>query len=201
MNEWAARECPVIHAPPLGLRPVLAAGQRSRWRKCARWTGWPSLWGREPGPRLSARARRDRGHLPRLGGQALPAAAASGAARRSTPSGSAWGPEQAPYQPGDAVDAALSLSVYDGARGPQLSGRIIDIHPAGLGPDAARQAALVDALRRGGLPLGGGPAPGDPHTGRSGRRLPRAQDPALARRRPAASVRPGWAAPARPWWR
>ena len=59
------------------------------------------------------------------------------------------GPEQVPYQPGDAVDAALSLSVYDGARGPQISGRIIDIHPAGLGPDAARQAALVDALRRG----------------------------------------------------
>ena len=58
-------------------------------------------------------------------------------------------PERVPYQPGDAVDAALSLSVYEGARGAQLSGRIIDLHPAGLGPDAARQAALVEALRRG----------------------------------------------------
>ena len=43
-------------------------------------------------------------------------------------------PERVPYQPGDAVDAALSLSVYEGARGAQLSGRIIDLHPAGLGP-------------------------------------------------------------------
>ena len=47
------------------------------------------------------------------------------------------------------VDAALNLSVYESARGAQLSGRIIDLHPAGLGAELARQAALVQALRRG----------------------------------------------------
>ena len=50
------------------------------------------------------------------------------------------------------MDAALNLSVYESARGAQLSGRIIDLHPAGLGAELARQAALVQALRRG-IPL------------------------------------------------
>ena len=58
-------------------------------------------------------------------------------------------PEQLPYAMGDVVDAALNLSVYDSPRGAQLSGRIIELHPAGLGNTAAEQAALVQALRRG----------------------------------------------------
>ena len=44
---------------------------------------------------------------------------------------------------------ALSLSVYEAARGAQLSGRILDLHPTGLGTRMAEQAALVAALRRG----------------------------------------------------
>lgn len=47
------------------------------------------------------------------------------------------------------VDTALNLSVYDAPRGAQLSGRIIDLHPAGLGSAMPQQAALVQALRRG----------------------------------------------------
>ena len=58
-------------------------------------------------------------------------------------------PEQLPYATGDVVDAALSLSVYEAARGAQLSGRILELHPAGLGNAAAQQTALVQALRRG----------------------------------------------------
>ena len=63
-------------------------------------------------------------------------------------------PEQLPYAMGDVVDAALNLSVYDAPRGAQLSGRIIDLHPAGQGSQMPRQAALVQALRRG-TPLTG----------------------------------------------
>ena len=59
------------------------------------------------------------------------------------------GEEKLPYALGDVVDVALNLSVYESARGAQLSGRIIDLHPAGLGAELARQAALVQALRRG----------------------------------------------------
>ena len=58
-------------------------------------------------------------------------------------------PEQLPYATGDVVDAALSLSVYEAARGAQLSGRILELHPAGFGNAAAQQTALVQALRRG----------------------------------------------------
>ena len=64
-------------------------------------------------------------------------------------------PEQLPYAMGDVVDAALNLSVYEcAARGPQLSGRILELHPAGLGNAVAEQTALVQALRRG-TPLHG----------------------------------------------
>ena len=58
-------------------------------------------------------------------------------------------PEQLPYATGDVVDTALNLSVYDAPRGAQLSGRILDLHPAGLGSAMPQQAALVQALRRG----------------------------------------------------
>ena len=58
-------------------------------------------------------------------------------------------PEQLPYTMGDVVDAAVNLSVYESLRGAQLSGRILELHPAGLGNAAAEQTALVQALRRG----------------------------------------------------
>lgn len=57
--------------------------------------------------------------------------------------------EQLPYTMGDVVDAAVNLSVYESLRGAQLSGRILELHPAGFGNAAAEQTALVQALRRG----------------------------------------------------
>ena len=58
-------------------------------------------------------------------------------------------PEQLPYTMGDVVDAAVNLSVYESLRGAQLSGRILELHPAGFSNAAAEQTALVQALRRG----------------------------------------------------
>ena len=58
-------------------------------------------------------------------------------------------PEQLPYTMGDVVEAAVNLSVYESLRGAQLSGRILELHPAGFGNAAAEQTALVQALRRG----------------------------------------------------
>ena len=58
-------------------------------------------------------------------------------------------PAQLPYQIGDRVDAALSLSVYEGKNGPQMSGRIKELRPSGLPPTVAKQAALFDAFRHG----------------------------------------------------
>ena len=59
-------------------------------------------------------------------------------------------PSQLAYSVGDHVDAALSLNVYEGGRsGPQLSGRIKELRPAGLPDEAVEQAALFEAFRSG----------------------------------------------------
>lgn len=54
-----------------------------------------------------------------------------------------------PYQIGDRVDAAITLSVYEGKNGPQLSGRIKELRPAGLPDIVAKQAAIFDAFCHG----------------------------------------------------
>lgn len=56
---------------------------------------------------------------------------------------------QLPYQIGDRVDAAITLSVYEGKNGPQISGRIKELRPAGLSAVVAKQAALFDAFCHG----------------------------------------------------
>lgn len=53
---------------------------------------------------------------------------------------------QFPYQIGDSVDVVLNLSVYEARAGAQLSGRILDIRPAGLGNEPAHQAELFEAF-------------------------------------------------------
>ena len=59
-------------------------------------------------------------------------------------------PQQLAYQPGDRVDAALSLSVFESARsGPMVSARIKELRPAGLSNEAVDQAALFEAFRSG----------------------------------------------------
>lgn len=58
-------------------------------------------------------------------------------------------PARLAYAAGDTVDCMLTLSVYEGKMGSQLSGRILEMRPAGLGNVPAEQAALFDALRRG----------------------------------------------------
>ena len=54
-----------------------------------------------------------------------------------------------PYQIGDRVDAAITLSVYESKNGPQLSGRIKELRPAGLPDTVAKQAAIFDAFCHG----------------------------------------------------
>ena len=106
------------------------------------------LWGRQPRPGVFAGTGHRGGDLPGVRRQAQPPAAPSGQrqplrrlVRDAAPAGA--------LPDGGCGGRSLSLSVYEGARGAQISGRILDLHPAGLGPDAARQAALVDALKRG----------------------------------------------------
>lgn len=58
-------------------------------------------------------------------------------------------PESLAYQAGTHVDAAMSLSVFQGRNGPQISGRIRALRPAGLENCAPRQAAVFQAFKQG----------------------------------------------------
>lgn len=58
-------------------------------------------------------------------------------------------PESLCYAQGDRVDAALSLSVYEGKNGPMLSGRIKELRPAGLNDAYLDCAELFEALQCG----------------------------------------------------
>ena len=56
---------------------------------------------------------------------------------------------QLPYQVGDRVDVALSLSVYEGKAGTQLSARIKEIRPTGQPDHVVKQATLFQAFCQG----------------------------------------------------
>ena len=147
MNEWAARECPVIHAPPLvcDLSLRLSRVTVEEVRAVERMAPFGAD---NPAPVFLLEKAIVEGVYPVSDGKHSRLRLHQGSASLYA----VWfgmPPQRVPYQIGDAVDAALSLSVYEGARGAQISGRILDLHPAGLGPDAARQAALVEALKRG----------------------------------------------------
>lgn len=61
--------------------------------------------------------------------------------------------QKLPYAVGQRVDVAISLSVYEGGRlGPQVSGRVRQMRPAGLSDGVAGEAALYTAFRLG-MPL------------------------------------------------
>ncbi len=55
-------------------------------------------------------------------------------------------PEALGYRVGDAVDAAVSLSVYEGKNGPMLSARLRELRPAGLDEQCLEAAALYEAF-------------------------------------------------------
>lgn len=61
--------------------------------------------------------------------------------------------QKLPYAAGERVDVAISLSVYEGGRlGPQVSGRVRQMRPAGLPDEVAAETALYTAFRLG-IPL------------------------------------------------
>lgn len=58
-------------------------------------------------------------------------------------------PAELPYAVGAQVDAALSLNVYEGKSGSQISGRVKMLRPAGLTDIAAEQAELFESVNAG----------------------------------------------------
>ena len=147
LNEWAARECPVLHTPPLTCDVTIHLDRITV--ESVRHLDQLAPYGAEnPTPVFLLQSAVVDGVYPVSEGRHSRLRLRQGnsclyAVWFGMPA------EQLPYALGDVVDAALNLSVYESARGAQLSGRIIDLHPAGLGAELARQAALVQALRRG----------------------------------------------------
>ena len=189
LNDWAARECPVLRTPPLEC-DLSVHLDRLTVESVRRLDQLAPYGADNPSPVFV---------LEKAVVEGVYAVSEGKHSRLRLRQGNAslyavWfgmHPEQVPYAAGDVVDAAVSLSVYDSARGPQLSGRILELHPAGLGNIAAEQAALVQALRRG-APLTPeqkeAVAPARSHIITVYRELQRA----LARRRSAAPVRKAW---------
>lgn len=147
LNEWAARECPVLHTPPLCCDLAIHL-DRITVDSVRRLEQLAPYGAENPTPMfLLQNAVLDGVYSVSEGKHSRLRLRQGNASIYAVWFGMA--PEQLPYATGDVVDAALNLSVYDAPRGAQLSGRIIDLHPAGLGSCTAEQAALVQALRRG----------------------------------------------------
>lgn len=147
LNEWAARECPVLHTPPLTCDVTIHLDRITV--ESVRHLDQLAPYGAEnPTPVFLLQSAVVDGVYPVSEGRHSRLRLRQGNACLYA----VWfgmPAEQLPYALGDVVDVALNLSVYESTRGAQLSGRIIDLHPAGLGAELARQAALVQALRRG----------------------------------------------------
>lgn len=60
------------------------------------------------------------------------------------------GPATLPYEAGEQLDCILSFSVYSGKMGEQLSARVLDLRPAGLGNAHAGEGALFESFMAGG---------------------------------------------------
>ena len=147
LNKWAARECPVLHTPPLCCDLAIHL-DRITVDSVRRLEQLAPYGAENPTPvYLLQNAVLDGVYSVSEGKHSRLRLRQGNASIYAVWFGMA--PEQLPYATGDVVDAALNLSVYDAPRGAQLSGRIIDLHPAGLGSCTAEQAALVQALRRG----------------------------------------------------
>ena len=147
LNEWAARECPVLVTPPLECDLSIHL-DRITVESVRRLDQLAPYGAENPAPVFLLEKAVVEGIYPVSEGKHCRLRLRQGNACIYA----VWfgmHPEQLPYATGDVVDAALSLSVYEAARGAQLSGRILELHPAGFGNAAAQQTALVQALRRG----------------------------------------------------
>ena len=147
LNDWAARECPVLRTPPLEC-DLSVHLDRLTVESVRRLDQLAPYGADNPSPVFVLEMAVVEGVYAVSEGKHCRLRLRQG----NSSIYAVWfgmHPEQVPYSTGDVVDAAISLSVYDSPRGAQLSGRIIELHPAGLGNTAAEQAALVQALRRG----------------------------------------------------
>ena len=144
MNEWANREVPVLHRPPL--QPDLSLQLDKTSLDAVRALDrMAPLGSKNPAPVFLlenaqiegvyavSEGRHTRIRL-RQGNTVLYAVYFGVATANFS------------YAAGDKVDVILNLSVYEARSGAQYSGRITDIRPAGQGNAPAQQSALFEAF-------------------------------------------------------
>ena len=61
------------------------------------------------------------------------------------------GPDELAYKVGDSIDALLSLSIYEGKGEAQVSARLLELRPTGLGEEHVEQSALFESFLSGGV--------------------------------------------------
>ena len=143
LNEWAARECPVLVTPPLECDLSIHL-DRITVESVRRLDQLAPYGAENPAPVFLLEKAVVEGVYPVSEGRHCRLRLRQGNACIYA----VWfgmHPEQLPYATGDVVDAALSLSVYEAARGAQLSGRILELHPDGYG--FLRGASLTPSNR------------------------------------------------------
>ena len=147
MNEWAAKEYPVLICPPL--EPDLSVCLDKIPLDALRVLDKMAPYGSgNPMPRFLLENAAIEAVYPVSEGKHVRLRLRQGATSFYAV---CFGisPARLPYAAGDKIDAVLTLSVYEARAGAQCSGRILEMRPAGLGNEAARQAALWEALRSG----------------------------------------------------
>lgn len=65
------------------------------------------------------------------------------------------GPDGLAYKPGMRVDVLLTLSIYEGRGEAQVSARVVELRPAGLGNTHVEQSAVFASFSTGGEPSAG----------------------------------------------
>ena len=147
MNEWAAQHCPVVQSPPL--EPDLSLNLDKLSLPAVRALERLAPFGNgNPMPLFLLEDVRIEDVYPISEGRHCRLRLRQG----STSLYAVYfgiSPARLAYGPGDRVEAVVSLSVYEGRSGPQYSGRIHALRPAGLGNEPARQTALFQALDSG----------------------------------------------------
>lgn len=150
INQWALENCPVPQAPvievdaPIGLQDISVEEVRQLERLDPCGSG-------NPGPRFClqdvildvvypvSEGRHSRLRL-KQGNNTLYAVLFG------------IGPEQLAYLPGDRMDALITLSIYQGRGEAQVSARVIELRPSGLGAMHIEQSALFESFSTGWQP-------------------------------------------------
>ena len=144
MNEWAIQECPVLKRPPL--QPDLSVHlDKTSLAAVQALDRLAPLGSKNPAPVFLLENVQIEGVYPVSDGRHTRVRLRQG---NTTLYAAYFGisPMQFAYGAGDTVDVVLNLSVYEARNGAQYSGRIVDVRPAGLGNEPARQAELYEAF-------------------------------------------------------